>query len=212
MAQLISLLLAYPKPVIRAGLLKMLEGSGIKVVGEANHAREAVALARKLGPDVVLIDAILPGVDSFDVVRKLRSTVPDAKLLVLSAVDNPTYMARAHAAGATDYLLEELSADDLVTAVRNAAAGKPPGKGSRYTTFLSQLENRESPGPAAGKLTPREQQVLRHISLGLPNKEIASSLAISVETVKEHVQNILRKMGLKDRTQAAVWAAQQEPA
>ncbi|NBV45404.1 MAG: DNA-binding response regulator [Planctomycetia bacterium] len=212
MAQLISLLLAYPKPVIRAGLVKMLEGSGIKVVGEANHAREAVAMARKLSPDVVLIDAILPGVDSFDVVRKLRSTVPDAKLLVLSAVDNPTYMARAHAAGATDYLLEELSADDLVTAVRGAAAGKPPGKGSRYTAFLFQLETRESSGPAAGKLTPREQQVLRHISLGLPNKEIASSLAISVETVKEHVQNILRKMGLKDRTQAAVWAAQQEPA
>jgi DNA-binding NarL/FixJ family response regulator len=212
MPQSINLLIAYPKPVIRAGLLKMLDGSGIKVVGEANHAREAVAMARKLAPDVVLIDAILPGVDSFDVVRKLRATVPDAKLLVLSAVDNPTYLARAHAAGATDYLLEELSADELVTAVRTAAAGKAPGKGSRYTTFLSQLENRESPGPAAGKLTPREQQVLRHNSLGLPNKEIASSLAISVETVKEHVQNILRKMGLKDRTQAAVWAAQQEPA
>ncbi|MBM3953842.1 MAG: response regulator transcription factor [Planctomycetes bacterium] len=212
MAQSLSLLVAYPKPVIRAGLLRMLEGSGIKVIGEANHARDAVSMARKLSPTVILIDAILPGVDSFDVVRKLRSTVPDAKLLVLSAVDNPTYMARAHAAGATDYLLESLSADELVTTIKNAAAGKPPGKGSRYAAFLAQLDARESTGPASGRLTPREQQVLRHISLGLPNKEIASSLAISVETVKEHVQNILRKMGLKDRTQAAVWAAQHEPA
>jgi len=212
MSPTITLLIAYPKAVIRAGLLKMLEGSGIRVVGEASHAREAVTMARKVEPDVVLVDAILPGVDSFDVVRKFRATVPDAKLLVLSAVDNPTYMARAHAAGASDYLLEELSADELVGAIRNAVAGKPPARGGRYTAFLAGLEKRDEAGPASGKLTPREQQVLRHISLGLPNKEIASSLSISVETVKEHVQNILRKMGLKDRTQAAVWAAQQEPA
>ena len=157
MSPTITLLIAYPKAVIRAGLLKMLEGSGIRVVGEASHAREAVTMARKVEPDVVLVDAILPGVDSFDVVRKFRATVPDAKLLVLSAVDNPTYMARAHAAGASDYLLEELSADELVGAIRNAVAGKPPARGGRYTAFLAGLEKRDEAGPASGRFTPREQ-------------------------------------------------------
>jgi DNA-binding NarL/FixJ family response regulator len=202
----ISLLVAYPKELIRAGLRAMLANSGIKTVGEATDVPSTVALAKKHKPDVVILDAAIPGGDAFELVKKLAKSQPVTKFILLSALDNPTYMARAQAAGASNFLLKSVTQKELVTAIQNATAGKPVSGAGTFGRITSSLAAREK-GPAldAG-LTPRESQVLAHVAFGLSNDEIARSLEISVETVKEHVQNLLRKLAVNDRTQAAVWA------
>ena len=202
----ISLLVAYPKELIRAGLRAMLTGSGIKIVGEAADAPSTRTLAKKHKPAVVLLDAAIPGGDAFDLVATLSKTMPATKFVMLSADDNPTYMARARAAGAANCLLKDVSPKELVTAIENAANGKPVSASARFAKIAASMEPRNDRTTRDSGLTPRESQVLSHVAFGLSNDEIARSLQISVETVKEHVQNLLRKLAVNDRTQAAVWA------
>jgi DNA-binding NarL/FixJ family response regulator len=202
----ISLLIAYPKELIRAGLRSMLAGSGIKIVGEAADAPSTLSLAKKLKPAVVLLDAAIPGGDAFDLVATLSKTTPATTLVMLSANDNPTYMARARAVGAANCLLKDVSPKELVTAIENAANGKPAAGSGAFAKVVASMEPRDARAARDAGVTPREEQVLRHVAFGLSNDEIARSLQISVETVKEHVQNLLRKLAVRDRTQAAVWA------
>ncbi len=204
-----TLLIAYPKPLIRAGLKAMLAGSSVKIVGEASDAPSTLTLARKHKPAVVLLDAAIPDGDAFDLVTKLTKTLPATKCVLLTAHDNPTYMARAHAAGAADCLLKNVTRKELVTAIENVAAGKPASGSAPFARIAAAMEPRDAPAITRdSRLTPRESQVLSHVALGLSNNEIARSMKISVETVKEHVQNLLRKLAVRDRTQAAVWAVQ----
>ena len=128
------------------------------------------------------------------------------RVVILSAFDNPTYVARAASAGAHDYLAKSIGRADLIEAVTGAASGAVPARGGAMRRMSAALANRELPAGADVPLTPRETQVLRSLALGLSNREIAATFGISVETVKEHVQNLLRKTELGDRTQAAVWA------
>jgi DNA-binding NarL/FixJ family response regulator len=202
----ISLLIAYPKKLIRAGLRAMLEKTSIKIVAEAEDAADTLTLTKKHKPDVVLLDAAIPGGDAFELVMKLAKSLPATKFVLLSVLDNPTYMARASAAGASNFLLESVSQKELVTAIQNAAAGKPASGAGPFAKVTASMWERETRAVRDAGVTPREEQVLRHVALGLSNDEIARSLQISVETVKEHVQNLLRKLGVNDRTQAAVWA------
>jgi DNA-binding NarL/FixJ family response regulator len=204
----ISLLVAYPRELIRAGLRAMLANSGIRTVAEATNAASTLTLAKKHKPDVVLLDAAIPGGDAFELVRKLAKPLPATKFVLLSVIDNPTYMARASAAGASNFLLESVGQKELVTAIQNAAAGKPASGAGLFGKVTASMWERETRAVRDAGVTPREEQVLRHVALGLSNDEIARSLEISVETVKEHVQNLLRKLGVNDRTQAAVWAVQ----
>ncbi len=125
---------------------------------------------------------------------------------MISVLDNPTHMARARAAGASDFLLESVTAKDLVAAVENAAGGKPPASTGAFARVAASMEAQPGVDNRGVRLTPRESQVLTHVALGLSNDEIARSLGISLDTVKEHVQQILRKLLVIDRTQAAVWA------
>jgi DNA-binding NarL/FixJ family response regulator len=201
-----TLLIAYPRELIRAGLRAMLANSGIKTVGEALDAPSTLTLAKKHKPDVVLLDAAIPGGDAFELVGKLAKPLPAINFVLLSVLDNPTYMARASAAGASNFLLESVSQKELVTAIQNAAAGKPASGAGLFGKVTASMWERETRAARDAGVTPREEQVLRHVALGLSNEEIARSLEISVETVKEHVQNLLRKLGVNDRTQAAVWA------
>ncbi len=201
----LTLLIAYPKELIRAGLRSMLAGSGIKIVGEAADAPSTRTLAKKK-PAVVLLDAAIPGGDAFDLVATLRKTMPVTKFVMLSADDNPTYMARARAVGAANCLLKDVSHKELVTAIENAANGKPAAASARFAKVAASMEPRDGRAARDSGLTPREGQVLSHVAFGLSNDEIARALQISVETVKEHVQNLLRKLSVRDRTQAAVWA------
>ena len=204
----ISLLIAHPKELIRAGLRAMLAGSAVKIVGEASSTPGTLALAKKHKPDVVLLDAAIPGGDAFELVTKLAKSLPATKSVLLSVLDNPTYMARAHAVGAANFLLMGFSQRELVTAIENAAAGKPVSGSAPFAKIAASMEPRDARAARDSGLTPRESQVLSHVALGLSNDEIARSLQISVETVKEHVQNLLRKLAVNDRTQAAVWAVQ----
>jgi DNA-binding NarL/FixJ family response regulator len=203
-----SVLIAYPKELIRAGLRAMLAGCPVKVVGEANDARSTLALAKKHKPAVVLLDAAIPGGDAFELVTKHTEAVPATRFILLSAIDNPTYMARARAVGAANCLLMGFSQRELITAVESAAAGKPASGSAPFAKIAASMEPRDVRAARDSGLTPRESQVLSHVALGLSNDEIARSLEISIETVKEHVQNLLRKLRVNDRTQAAVWAVQ----
>ena len=204
----ISLLVAYPKALIRAGLRAMLAGSSVKIVGEAVDAPSTLTLAKKHKPQVVLLDAAIPGGDAFELPRSLSKPLPATKFVFVTEIDNPTYMARARAVGAANFLLMGFSQRELVTAIEGAAAGKPVSGAGPFFKITASMEPRYPQAARDSGLTPRESQVLSHVALGLSNDEIARSLQISVETVKEHVQNLLRKLAVSDRTQAAVWAVQ----
>ena len=201
-----SLLIADSQELIRLGVRAMLIGTSTKIVGEAPDAKSTLTLAKKHKPAVVLLDVAIPGGDAFELAGKILKTMPATSLVLMTAIDNPTYMARARAVGAAHCLLKDVSQKELVAAIENAAAGKPASGSGKFGRVTASLAAREK-GPAldAG-LTPRESQVLAHVAYGLSNDEISHTLGISVETVKEHVQNILRKLAVNDRTQAAVWA------
>ena len=166
---------------------------------------EALAQTLKLKPDVVLLDIRMQKSDGLDALKKIREESPETRVMILSTYDNPTYVARSVALGVKDYVLKGSSREVLLERIRGVAQDKPPTEDSvmhAVKQTMTQRKNVKSDFP----LTNRKLQVLRHIALGLSNREIGSSLAISVETVKEHVQNILRKINAVDRTQAAVWA------
>ncbi len=205
----ISILIVDDHSVVRSGLRSMLEGSDVEVVAEACDGHEAVELTLQHDPDVVLLDIRMMKSDGFGALEKIRQEAPDTRVIILSTYDNPTYVARSVALGAKDYVLKGSSRDELLECIRSVAGDEPLTTDSilhAVKETMTQRKNLKSDFP----LTNRELQVLRHIALGLSNREIGTSLEISVETVKEHVQNILRKINAVDRTQAAVWAVQRK--
>lgn len=202
----IKLLIADDHEVIRTGLASLLAGSNIEIVAQAANGKEAVRLAEQHRPDVVLLDIRMPDGDGLATLEKLRAKVPEVRVVMLSTYDNPTYIARAVALGASDYVLKGSSREDLITTIEAAAAGESPSRAGELRRVAGAMKIRQVIDDDDVPLTQRETQVLRHVALGLSNKEIGRSLEISVETVKEHVQNILRKIAVSDRTQAAVWA------
>ena len=200
----ISLFIVHPTPVVRIGIEALLKGSSIRVVGHASGGKEAVACVIKHQPDVVIVADQFQQEDAFDQVKKIRQAVPSAKVLMLGDLPDPTLMARAAAAGVADFISDIQSAKDFKEAIIAAANAPAPTGSNRYGEIVSSLKSLP-PNPLID-LTPREQQVLRHIAYGLSNEEISESMKISIETVKEFVSGILRKLRVKDRTQAAVWA------
>jgi DNA-binding NarL/FixJ family response regulator len=149
---------------------------------------------------------VLGLVDAFDAIRRLRSAAPKVRVLLFSAFDNPTYVARAVAAGAHDYVLKTANCATFLAAIGNALTDGQPTHTGAMRTVAASMKKRDVPADAPAPLTARELQALRMVAMGLSNQEIANAMTISVETVKEHVQNMLRKIALHDRTQAAVWA------
>lgn len=202
----VRLLIADDHEVIRTGLVALLAGSEIEVVGQASSGKEAVKLAEQLKPDVILLDIRMPDSDGLATLEKLRAKVPESKVVMLSTYDNPTYVARSVALGACDYVLKGSTHEVLIETIMTAAAGESPSRSGELRRVAGAMKIRQVLDDDDVPLTQRETQVLRHVALGLSNKEIGRSLEISVETVKEHVQNILRKIAVTDRTQAAVWA------
>ena len=202
----VRLLVADDHEVIRTGLKSLLADSDIEVIAEAASGKQAVEEAEKCKPDVILLDIRMPDGDGLVALEKLRTVVPESRVVMLSTYDNPTYIARAVALGASDYVLKGSNREDLITTIMAAAAGESPLRAGELRRVASAMKVRQVIDDDDVPLTQRETQVLRHVALGLSNKEIGRSLEISVETVKEHVQNILRKIAVSDRTQAAVWA------
>jgi DNA-binding NarL/FixJ family response regulator len=181
----IRLLVCDDHEVIRTGLVSLLAGSDIEIIAEAATGKETVEQAEKHRPDVILLDI---------------------RVVMLSTYDNPTYIARAVALGASDYVLKGSAREAIIATITAAAAGESPSRSGELRRVTSTMKVRQALDDDEVPLTQRETQVLRHVAFGLSNKEIGRSLDISVETVKEHVQNILRKIAVSDRTQAAVWA------
>ncbi|MGD0383139.1 MAG: response regulator transcription factor [Thermoguttaceae bacterium] len=202
----IRLLICDDHEVIRTGLACLLAGTDIQIVAEAANGKDAIKAALKEKPDVVLLDIRMPDGDGLSTLEKLRAKIPESRVVMLSTYDNPTYIARAVALGACDYVLKGSAREDIIATIVAAAAGESPSRSGEMKRIAAAMKVRQVIDDDDIPLTQRETQVLRHVALGLSNKEIGKSLEISVETVKEHVQNILRKIAVSDRTQAAVWA------
>ena len=203
----VRVIVADDHEVVRCGLVNLLDGTNVEIVAEASSGEAVVRLAMKHKPDVILLDIrMAPGNDGLKALEKIRNDAPSVRCIMLTTFDNPTYIARAVASGAHDYILKGCSREELLESITGAASGQLPLRAGELRRVANTMANRVvTPDPDV-PLTQREMQVLRHVALGLSNKEIAQSLTISVETVKEHVQNILRKLAVSDRTQAAVWA------
>lgn len=202
-----SLALIHPRELLRAGLMSVLKGdAAIRVVGQGESGKDALKLLKQHPINVLLLYDQLEGEDSFAIAKTLRESYPKLKIVMVGVEAHPTYMARSVAAGVHDYVTEGSTGRQICDSIKGAASGRLPSITSPFGKLVSCLANK-GVDPKVN-LTPREQQALRHIAYGLSNQEIASCLEISVETVKEHVQNILRKLAMQDRTQVAVWAVQ----
>jgi DNA-binding NarL/FixJ family response regulator len=205
--------------LIREGISSLLDlQPGVEVVGTAADGREAIERALDLEPDVVLMDVRMPGVDGVDATAAVRSRSPDCRVLMLTTFDDEEYVVRALRAGASGYLLKDLPAADLARAVVLAHAGvhqHDPAVTERLVAALARTAPSTTPAatPGAGgslvapaALTMREREVLRLVAAGATNREIAKRLYLSEGTVKNHVSHILSRLGLRDRTQAALYA------
>jgi NarL family two-component system response regulator LiaR len=206
-AELISVLIADDHPFVRHGLRTFLETlDDVEVVGEAGNGAEAVEQAARLVPDVVLMDLVMPELDGVDATRRIRTESPSTKVIVLTSFDADDQVFPAIKAGAAGYLLKDVRPADLADAVRKASRGEALLAPSVAAKLMQEVAG-DRP-PAAG-LTERELEVLRLIARGLSNKLIARELVVSEKTVKTHVSNILAKLHLTDRTQAALYAVRE---
>jgi DNA-binding NarL/FixJ family response regulator len=202
----ISVLLVDDHAIWRGGVRSMLDDTEFEVIGEAASGKEAVVKVKELNPRLVLLDIRMAGGDGLDALHTLKKEMPETSVIMLTTYDNPTYMARAVAGGAAGYLLKGIERDELLTALRAVAEGETLLKRDDLTRALrgiSPVAEDELIHP----LSEREIEVLRLLSTGLSNKEIAPLLFISESTVKTHVEHIIAKLGVSDRVQAAVWAA-----
>ena len=206
----IRLLIADDQEVVRLGLRSLLAGTEVKVVAEVPTGQAAVAYALQHEVDVVLLDIRMPDGDGLSALGRIKLDKPDLPILVLSAFDNPTYVARAVAMGASGYLRKACTRDELVAAIKTAAGGENTWTRDELRRVAGAMATPRLVADIEVPLTQRESEVLRQLAYGLTNKDIAKALHISYETVKEHVQHILGKIGVSDRTQAAVWAVRKE--
>ncbi len=202
----VSLFVADDHQIVRLGLKNILEGTGIVVSGEATTGDELLALVAANKPDVILLDVRMPDGDGLHVLGRLKLDCPGVPVVMFSTYDNPTYVARAVALGAIGYVLKTDSKERLIEVIETAARGEPAWTREELRKVTGALATPRVVSDVEVPLTQRESEVLRQLANGLTNKEIALALGISYETVKEHVQHILRKIGVSDRTQAAVWA------
>ena len=202
----IRIVIADDHEVVRMGVRSLVAGTEIEVIAEATTGEEAVRKTQEHQPDVVVLDVRMVNCDGLTALEKIKRRSPEISVLMLSTYDNPTYVARAVALGASGYLVKTTSREQLLDAVRKVASGENIWSRSALRRVTGALAASRGVETVEVPLTKRENEVLCQMAHGLTNKEIALALHISYETVKEHVQHILRKIGVSDRTQAAVWA------
>jgi NarL family two-component system response regulator LiaR len=207
----IKVLIVDDHAIVRQGLRTFLElQRDIEVVGEAENGLEAVEQASRSHPDVVLLDLVMPHMDGIEATRKILSYCPGSKVLILTSFGEDDKVFPAIRAGALGYLLKDIPPAELVKAVREAHAGKAQLHPDIAKKLMAEVAGREQkPGPEPDALTERENEVLRLIARGYSNQQIARELTLSEKTVKSHVSSILSKLGVADRTQAAIYALKQ---
>src|SRR5215213_2341342 len=206
----LSVLLVDDHRVVRQGLRDFLElQDDIEIVGEGASGEEGIKLAQELLPDVVLMDLVLPGIDGVEATRRVKSVSPSTRIIVLTSFSDDDKVFPAIKAGAISYLLKDVSPMELARAVRAAKRGEAVLHPEVAAKLMQEFSAPRNADPDAEPLTEREMDVLRLIARGHSNREIADALIISEKTVKTHVSNILSKLHLADRTQAAIYALRQ---
>ena len=205
-----SVLLVDDHDVFRQGLAKLLADDGFEIVGEAADGEEAVRLVRRLAPDVVVMDLRLPKLSGLEAIRRIAVEGPSTRVLVLTISADEEDVTEAVLAGASGYLLKDATIEQIVQGVRAAAIGESLISPKVAARLLGQIREAETASPVAnGALSERELDVLRLVAEGKDNAEIGGQLFISPQTVKNHVSNILFKLQIENRIQAAVYAVRQ---
>lgn len=211
---MIRVLLVDDQRLMRDGMRTLLSlEQDIAVVGEASNGQEALQQALALRPDVILMDIRMPGVDGVAATRAIRKVLPPTRVLILTTFDDDEQVMEALLEGAAGYLTKDLPAEEIAEAVRKVQSGgviMPPPIAAKVVAELARRSSGHGLA-AAGRealahLTEREQEVLRLLGQGYSNREIGESLHITEGTAKNHVSNVIEKLGLRDRTQAALWA------
>ena len=204
-------LIADDDALMRAGLVELLTAdSGIEVIGQASTGRQAVERARRLAPDVVLMDVRMPDLDGIGATRELSRAVPATRVLMLTTFEHDDYIFGALRAGASGFLLKRARPEELIAAVHTIAAGEALLSPSVTRRVIDRMAQQPTPELAdqakVEALTPREREVLELIARGLSNREIAAALGVEESTIRTHVKRILLKLELRDRVQAVIFA------
>jgi DNA-binding NarL/FixJ family response regulator len=202
---MIRILLIDDQDLIRRGLRALLKSDmELQIVGEGKNGNEAIALVESLQPDVVLMDVRMPEMDGVAATQQISQSFPNVKVLILTTFDDRDYITAALRFGAAGYLLKDTPFEELTQAIRLVQKGYTqlaPGLASKILTTATPT----NPPANFANLTPREQEILHLIAKGANNQEIADALFISEKTVRNNITNILGELGLRDRTQAAIW-------
>jgi len=203
----IRLLIADDHHVVRRGLVFFLNTQkDIEIVGEAKNGREAVELVKKLQPDVVLMDLVMPEMDGIQATREIKQCLPNTEIMMLTSFSDQDHVIPAIEAGAAGYQLKDIEPDELVASIRKLVKGENTLHPKATNHLLTRI-NKSEPSPhEVHQLTRREKDVLLELTKGKSNKEIATALYITEKTVKTHISNIFTKLEVTDRTQAALYA------
>jgi DNA-binding NarL/FixJ family response regulator len=205
---MIRVLIVDDHAVVRRGLEQLINSApDLEIVGSATDGEEAVHLSADRTPDVILMDLSMPVLDGIEATRQIVAARPDVHVVVLTSFDDQRRILDALGAGATGYLLKDAEPDEVLSAIRTAVEGGSP-LDPRAARVLVDARREQAP---ARSLSPREEEVLRLLAVGLANKQIARRLGIAERTVKAHLTSVFQQLGVTDRTQAALWAREHLP-
>lgn len=211
MTDKISIFIADDHGIVRQGLRDYIAlQEDMEVVGDAANGEQAVIRIQDHTPDVVLMDLVMPGMDGIEATRRVREMSPATRVIILTSFAEEEQVFEAIKAGASGYLMKDVKPEELARAIRGVQAGEPMLHPEIARLMMRELQRDNEQPRLHDQLTEREMEVLRCIARGMSNKEIAAELVISEKTVKTHVSNVLQKLHLADRTQAAIYAMQRK--
>jgi NarL family two-component system response regulator LiaR len=203
----IRILIVDDHNVVRDGLCALISARpGLEVVGQASNGKEAYDMARILKPDVILMDLMMPVMDGIAAITAIRKDNPEARILVLTSFAEDQQVLRAMQAGAMGYLMKNTTSDELVRAIREVYRGEPAMQPDIARKLVLGMNRLQTEQPTVNDLTDRELEILKLVAQGMANQEISTRLVLSEQTVRTHVSNILSKLHLANRTQAALFA------
>ncbi|WP_042353576.1 response regulator [Bacillus rubiinfantis] len=208
----IRILIADDHPVVRRGLILFLQTQpGLEIIAEATNGKEAVELVKIVQPDLILMDLIMPEMDGIEATRQIKQAIPEIKIMVLTSFSDQEHVIPALEAGASGFQLKDIEPDELIASIRKIMNGENQLHPKATSHLLANLaKQNRSEKTIIHDLTKRELDVLKEIAKGKSNKEIAAALFITEKTVKTHVSNLLSKLELADRTQAALFAVRNQ--